>query len=189
MNDKTQRLGGLTWPRRAYIGRTPLNCGNSHCGPHVVCEYYAGSWLLCALDVASRACNRDRNRKEEKGKRENGWMKREQGAVHSSACDPNPRVHSTSGSRARTYSKIVPLSPLGRTKNCPDELRGTCARPLVGSVETRPSGVKLGVCSSTTINDVYPHTDFLAWYHYSWIFNLFSGTFFERGIFLNGCVN
>lgn len=47
---------------------TPLNCGNSHCGPHVAREYYGGSWLLCALDVTRDVRASERVPTKEKGR-------------------------------------------------------------------------------------------------------------------------
>lgn len=153
---------GPTRPNLASLrvhSLTPLNCGNWHCGPHVAREYYGGSWLLCALGDRGCvwACERASEKPPRKRKGDSGWMKREQGAVHSSACDPNPRVHSTSGSRVRTYSKIAPLSPLHRAKNCPSELRGPCIRHSWNPSWTRTWGMKLGVLlASTTENALYP---------------------------------
>lgn len=104
-------------------------------------------WLVASLRVprrivARRSWKRDRGRRERM--EESGWMKRARSIP--AHANPNPRVHSTSGSRARTYSKIVtlPLKPPQppMAKNCPDELRGTCPRRIV--VETRPSGGEIG---------------------------------------------
>lgn len=135
-------------PNLAIVG---LYTGHSTVGTRIVEHTWHASitpWLVASLCVprrivARRTWKRDRGRRERM--EESGWMKRARSIP--AHANPNPRVHSTYGSRARTYSKIVtppslkpPQPPTA--KNCPDELRGTCPRRIV--VETRPSGVKLG---------------------------------------------
>lgn len=100
-------------PNLAIVG---LYTGHSTVGTRIVEHTWHASitpWLVASLCVprrivARRSWKRDRGRRERM--EESGWMKRARSIP--AHANPNPRVHSTYGSRARTYSKIVTPPPL-----------------------------------------------------------------------------
>lgn len=81
------------------------------------------------------------NETELRTRKDGGEWVDEKGAVHSGACDPNPRVHSTSGSRARTYSTKI-VTPLSHPNG--EKLSRRIKRNVRIVAETRPSGGEIG---------------------------------------------
>lgn len=81
------------------------------------------------------------NETELRTRKDGGEWVDEKGAVHSGACDPNPRVHSTSGSRARTYSTKI-VTPLSHPNG--EKLSRRIKRNVRIVAETRPSEGEIG---------------------------------------------
>lgn len=140
MNDKTQRLGG---PNLAMAG---LYTGHSTVGTRIVEHTWHASITLVARGFSSTpdpfaAATIRGNETELRTRKDGGEWVDEKGAVHSGACDPNPRVHSTSGSRARTYSTKI-VTPLSHPNG--EKLSRRIKRNVRIVAETRPSGGEIG---------------------------------------------
>lgn len=99
------------------------------------------SWLVASTPDPFAAATVRGNETELRTRKDGGEWVDEKGAVHSGACDPNPRVHSTSGSRARTYSTKI-VTPLSHPNG--EKLSRRIKRNVRIVAETRPSGGEIG---------------------------------------------